>query len=1033
MLAKDRCGFVFASLLTGTLLVAPLAGCHTDAASNVPDEEPPGVSVATEDILSGSNLPGTIDRPIAGDKMGVTIHRLPNGLTVYIATDRQKPRFNAWIAVRAGSRSDPAQSTGLAHYLEHMLFKGSDELGVLDAEAERPHLEKVTQLYGQLRNATGEERVGIFRQIDAATQEQAKYAVPNEMDRIYSTLGITRINAFTSYEQTVYVSDVPSNRLEAWATLEAERFADPSFRLFYPELEAVYEEKNRSIDSPSRRVDETMMLALFPEHPYGTQPTIGLVEHLKVPAFQDMVDYFHRWYHPNNMAVMLAGDIDADTALPVLEKTLGQWKPAALEPRKHHATPPVKGRQVHEVVADGEQSVVLAWQTVAVDHADEPVLEVMDWVMDNSSTGLMNLELTLPQKLPSAGSYGGNMNDGGFWVMRGTAKEGQSLEKVENLLLGVADKLKAGAFTQEDIDAVVLQQDINEKRRLEVPQASVSKMATAFIERREWKDVLARDARLRTVTKDDVVRAANKYITGDYVVVQRKRGTPDLPKIDNPSITPLEIDQSRQSEFGKKIVSMEAKELEPEWLEAGRHYTRTKLPAGELIGARNRRNDLFQLSYEFERGSKKAPGLCEAFELLDRSGAGDMSAEQLQRKMFSLGSNIRFDCQVESSSINVSGIDKNMDATLELLGIWLSQPKLEQDTLEKYIETTLSERRDRIDDQRWLGRALREFSRYGKKSDFLRDLSNKKLSSLKIGALSKLVSAAPNHQHTTLYFGPRTANVAGKAIGLGQNHKKVTDRAPIVYRKQKGARIYFLHKDVAKSSVGISWPHKDQGRDQRPSARLLSEYLGGGMSALIFQQIREARGLAYSAYGYMAAGERPKDDWALGGGMDTQVVKTIEATRTFLELIRDRRLEASRIDEAKNAAEQHYRSSRVDPRWIVHAVFGWMHRGEETDPRPWEREQVAKLGQTELEAMVTTYKDQPLIISVIGNRDRLSMKELAKIAPVTEVKPEQLFSWGKFPKVKAAKADKPAAKPDKRGNRKPNKRGNRKPINGSPD
>src|SRR5690606_21242831 len=242
--------------------------------------------------------------------MAVTVHRLANGMTVYVSENHEKPQVSAWIGVRAGGRMDPPTSTGLAHYLEHMLFKGSDEFGTLDAAREAEHVEQVRVLYRQLRDARDEaSRRAILTKIDAQTQAMAAYAIPNELDRMYSTLGVTGVNAFTSFESTVYIANVPSNRLAAWSRVEAERFADPVFRLFLPELEAVYEEKNLSLDSPEDRVTVAGLAALFPRHPYGTQTVIGEVEHLKSPAFDDMVRFFADWYAPNNMAIALAGDV----------------------------------------------------------------------------------------------------------------------------------------------------------------------------------------------------------------------------------------------------------------------------------------------------------------------------------------------------------------------------------------------------------------------------------------------------------------------------------------------------------------------------------------------------------------------------------------------------------------------------------------------------------------------------------------------------------------------------------------------------
>jgi predicted Zn-dependent peptidase len=415
------------SLSLAGMALSCLSACHPPIETIAPDEvanEPASTEPTLAQILAASDLPPIVPVPLDGDAMGVTVHRLDNGLTVYISTDRQKPRLDAWIAVRTGSRNDPASSTGLAHYLEHMLFKGTDEYGTLDLAAERAHIEAIERLYAELRDADEARRVAIFAEIDQHTQATASYAIPNEFDRMYAKLGIEGVNAFTSDEITAYIADVPANRFEAWAQVEGERFADPVFRLFYPELEAVYEEKNLSIDSPSDRVWETLLLALFPTHPYGTQPTIGVTEHLKSPAYADMVEYFGDWYVPNNMAVVLAGDIDAERALPVLEATLGRWQPRMLEAPAAASLEPIRGRVVREVVAEAEQTVTMAWRTVPIRHEDEPALEVLDWLTDNSRSGLLNVELELTQQVQDAGSWVTSLNEAGYFGLRATLQQG---------------------------------------------------------------------------------------------------------------------------------------------------------------------------------------------------------------------------------------------------------------------------------------------------------------------------------------------------------------------------------------------------------------------------------------------------------------------------------------------------------------------------------------------------------------------------------------------------------------------------------
>ncbi|MCY1062416.1 M16 family metallopeptidase [Nannocystis sp. SCPEA4] len=993
------------SRLFGAFVLSAVA-CKT--AANAPST-PPAAAIATppagdrDAILTASDLPPT-HAALPDDPLAVSVHRLSNGITVYISTDRQKPRFDAWIAVRAGSRHDPAASTGLAHYLEHMLFKGTDELGTLDHAAEAPHLARIEELYRELRATQDpEQRRKIFAELDLANQKVAVSAIPNEFDRVYAELGIAGLNAFTSFDQTVYVADVPSNRIDAWADVEGERFSDPVFRLFFTEMEAVYEEKNLSLDNPWVRTFYATTKNLFPRHPYGTQTTIGEIEHLKVPAYRDMVDYFNRWYVPNNMAVVLAGDIDAATALPRLEAALGKLEPKPLEAPQPGSLAPIGARVQTEVVAEGEQEVMLAWQTASAADADEPALTVMDWLMDNSTSGLLNVELELSQKVPSASSSTLSLRESGWFSVRAQLRDGQTHAEVEALLLAVVEKLKRGEFTPADVAAIVLNQEIGDKRARESNDFRAHKMTDAFITHRPWADVVARDRKIRAVTREDVIRVANKYLGANYSAVHRRAGKPEVAKIDKPSMTPVELHPERRSPFADALLKRPAQQLEPEWLIEGTHYKRGELAGGPLVAVSNGRNDLFSLTYRFERGHKRDRLLCHALDVVEQSGAGELTAEALKKQLFALGTSVSFSCDAQQSEITVEGVDATMEQSLALVERWLREVKIDKAVLRGIADNVISTRRDAMEDPDELAGALADYAIHGKDSEYLHAPTNAQIAAAKPEALTKLAREFLDYQHKTFYFGPRSASDAAKVIGLGKGHRKLPLRSPVVYRKVPKPTLYFTHRDVAKSTIAVALPSAALTREQRPAARLLSEYLGGGMNTLLFQEMRESRGLVYYAWGVLLAGPRPSDAWALRGGLGTQSDKTSEALKVFFELL-GRPLDAVRLGSTRAAIEQEYRSSRVDPRASGMLVHAWDELGEKTDPRPWVWQTIGGMTQEQLQGFASGFAAVPPIVGLVGNRERVDLEALKKIADVVEVAPSALFSYGSFPKGQATAA-----------------------------
>jgi predicted Zn-dependent peptidase len=247
---------------------------------------------------------------------------------VYLTVYKNEPRIQTYIPVKAGSKMDPADATGLAHYLEHMLFKGTDQYGTKDFTKEKPLIDEIIGLYEKYRTIKDEtKRKAIYHLIDSVSGVAAKFAIANEYDKMMAIIGANGTNAYTCIEQTVYTNDIPSNQLEKWIKIEAERFRNPVMRLFHTELEAVYEEKNIGLDDDNDKAWDALFLALYPTHQYGTQTTIGTIEHLKNPSIKKVLDYYYTYYVPNNMAIVLSGDLDPGNTIELIDKYWGDKQP----------------------------------------------------------------------------------------------------------------------------------------------------------------------------------------------------------------------------------------------------------------------------------------------------------------------------------------------------------------------------------------------------------------------------------------------------------------------------------------------------------------------------------------------------------------------------------------------------------------------------------------------------------------------------------------------------------------------------------
>jgi predicted Zn-dependent peptidase len=981
-----------------TLAAALAASCGgksapaTDTTANPmrpPSDNPPssGGTGTPQAPTSGKRAvaqPKLVAQPLAGDPTKTTIHRLSNGMTVYISSDKQEPSVVAYVAVHAGASYESRESTGLAHYLEHMLFKGTSKLGTSDYAKEKGHLDKIASLYDDLRKP-GANRDQILKEIDSQTQAAAAFAIPNELDQLYSQLGVAGLNAFTNNDSTVYVTTVPKNRLSQWARVEAARYSDAVFRLFWPELEAVYEEKNRGLDSPERRVNEAFMKALFPDHGYGWSSVIGEVEHLKTPAYGDMVRFFERYYTPSNMAILLAGDVD-ESVLPLLEQEFGAFKrqpgPAAAPGKVASLTK----RSEISVKVPANEGVVLGWPLVSATHPDRLAIEVMDLLLMDGSSGILARDLTLPQKVADAGCNPTFLRDAGYYELYADALDGQSHAELEKMLLELVGKLQRGEFTDTDLATAILTRELNQQRQLESNQGRMGMMLEAFIADEEWDAAVTKIDRMRKISKADVMRVAKQYLTPGMLVVKKVKGQEAPPKITKPGITPVKVEQGRRSDYASSILDMKIPPIEPIALAEGKDYVRGKLKTGELIAVKNERNNLFQVSYEFNYGRTDDRFACMALDVMKSSGAGKRTAEQTARALHELGLTIDTFCSKEESGITISGIDRNMEQGIALLKDWLASPAFDDKLLSAKVAAALTERSNAMKDPRSIGGAAQAYAAQGTDNEFLVVASNKQLQAVKPDQLKKILATFLKRKHRTSYFGPRAKDAAASAIALGDGSMPM--RAQHVVKYRNPGSVFVTDQDTAQTQVLFTWPRKPANDNERAVGTVFGEY----MSPLLYQQVREARGLAYTVFGGFKAGAKKQDPSGLIAYVATQSDKTHEAIDALLDTLKQP-FEDQRLKLAHASIDESHRVDRIPPRFIAGTVYSWDDQGLKTDPRDKRVKAALAVDKAAAEKWTKAAVTAKPTISVVGNVKKLDLDKLGKLGKVEQVPVEKLFGY----------------------------------------
>lgn len=939
-----------------------------------------------------------INTPDPGDPMAVRIFELDNGLRVYITENHEAPRFYAEIAVRAGSKNDPPETTGLAHYFEHLMFKGTRQMGTLDFAKEKPHLDRIEELYeAHFRETDPAKRAAIYAQIDAENQEAATYAVPNEIDRVYKAMGGDDVNAHTWYEETVYQVELPANRFEQWAAIESDRFTNPVFRLFPTELETVYEEKNQSLDNKMRIIQEAVDALLYKRHPYGQETVLGRPEHLKNPSLRNITAFFDAWYVPNNMAIAISGDIDTDRAIRTIDQYFSGWQARKLPKSGKWKEKKLNGREFVSVNYQAEEFVLLAFRTVKNGHRDADALLLMDMILDNATAGLINLNLNQMQKVRQAGSFPMQHNDYGAQYFYGVPKDGQSLEEVEKLLLEQIELVKQGEFEDWIFPAIINDFKKQRKAALESDSARVGLITRAYIAREPWEHAVDQIRRMEKITKGDIVRVARRYFQGDYVAGYRRDAPHDVPNVAKPALTSVEIDPTRQSAFATQIMAMPCTPIEPVYVVNGKDYQKIEDPRGiTTYYVPNPINDVFTFTLSVDFGTYEDNTIAAAVKLLEKSGTERLSPEDLKKEWYKLGTDFGVAVSDNETSVTLTGLDENFEASLALLMELLKTPAAQSEILEELKKIILVERADAKKQAESIAGALVQFNRYGSDSYFLRMLPEAQLKALTVEQLHGVIKNLLGYKHSVSYTGtlsPERIQTIMRKWESGEH--PLQDPPPYCYRKARSperTEVYYFPKEMAQAHVRLEFGAADYDAARNPAVQLYNNYFAGGMAGIVFQELREARALAYYAGARYITGYRAKDQDLMAGAIMTQADKTTDAVSAFMDLLDNLPISEERFAIARESLINQYRTGKIGFREISNAVRNWERHGLFSDPRPvWFKAIQSSTLQTVLDFHREYIAGKSKLISIVGDMNKINKDALQSVGPLKEVALTDIF------------------------------------------
>lgn len=930
-------------------------------------------------------------------------YRLENGLTVWLNEDHSQPKVFGAVVVKAGAKDCP--DTGIAHYFEHMMFKGTDRIGTLDYESEKVLLDSIAMKYDELAMTEDTAaRARLQKEINELSIRSSEYVIPNEFNRLINRFGGSGLNAATSYDATIYFNTFSPQYMVQWAEINSERLINPVFRLFQSELETVYEEKNMYGDFIGGQVMDTLMARYFGPHPYA-YPIIGSTKNLKNPRLTEMHKFFEDYYVASNMALILSGDFDAQQVMPILEKAFSRIRSGNAPKQEKVMLPPFNGRETMKVKFPIPfiKAMGLGFRGVSANHEDQVALNIAVNLLNNSNgTGYLD-KLMVEHKLMGALAINESMNEAGILAVAIMPKLLiQSYSSAEKMVWDEINRVKNGDFSDEMFNSLKLEQKRQYASSLENIDSRATIMMNLFSQGKSWNDYLNEVARIESITKEDVVRVAQKYFSNNYLCVTKSTGKypkDNLPKPAFSPVVPRNADAS--SSYAKQLEKIPEQQVAPRIIDFEKDVKTSKLtPLVTLYTTPNPLNDIFTLNISYGIGALEQPELMQLTNYLQLLGTESLSFEQFRSRLQSIGSTLAFDVTPDAFVMKVTGFDNHIDETMELVGDFIRHAKADDKKLRQIVDDAKVSEKAFFKSGDNVASALLEQVKYGDQSRYLRKLSLSQIKKLKGKDMLAIYDKVRSVQCDLHYCGTLPVE---KVIGTIRQHlplerTTVASNSPY-YRELKQydrPTVFFIDMPDMAQSIVYGYVKGDPVDDKasRHASRLFSVYFGGDMSSLMFQEIREFRSFAYRTSGrYQLPNHAHKGTaGSFTAMLSTQSDKTLDALGVLDSLIREMPLKPERMEAVKQTLVNRINNDYPPFRNLSEKVASARMEGFDRDPA---EEFLRDIATMDMQDISRFYQEQisgrPVVYVITGNRKHIDMKKLAEYGTIIKVKKKDIY------------------------------------------
>ena len=930
-------------------------------------------------------------------------YRLENGLTVWLNEDHSQPKVFGAVVVKAGAKDCP--DTGIAHYFEHMMFKGTDRIGTLDYESEKVLLDSIAMKYDELAMTEDTAaRARLQKEINELSIRSSEYVIPNEFNRLINRFGGSGLNAATSYDATIYFNTFSPQYMVQWAEINSERLINPVFRLFQSELETVYEEKNMYGDFIGGQVMDTLMARYFGPHPYA-YPIIGSTKNLKNPRLTEMHKFFEDYYVASNMALILSGDFDAQQVMPILEKAFSRIRSGNAPKQEKVMLPPFNGRETMKVKFPIPfiKAMGLGFRGVSANHEDQVALNIAVNLLNNANgTGYLD-KLMVEHKLMGALAINESMNEAGILAVAIMPKLLiQSYSSAEKMVWDEINRVKNGDFSDEMFNSLKLEQKRQYASSLENIDSRATIMMNLFSQGKSWNDYLNEVARIESITKEDVVRVAQKYFSNNYLCVTKSTGKypkDNLPKPAFSPVVPRNADAS--SSYAKQLEKIPEQQVAPRIIDFEKDVKTSKLtPLVTLYTTPNPLNDIFTLNISYGIGALEQPELMQLTNYLQLLGTESLSFEQFRSRLQSIGSTLAFDVTPDAFVMKVTGFDNHIDETMELVGDFIRHAKADDKKLRQIVDDAKVSEKAFFKSGHNVASALLEQVKYGDQSRYLRKLSLSQIKKLKGKDMLAIYDKVRSVQCDLHYCGTLPVE---KVIGTIRQHlplerTTIASNSPY-YRELKQydrPTVFFIDMPDMAQSIVYGYVKGDPVDDKasRHASRLFSVYFGGDMSSLMFQEIREFRSFAYRTSGrYQLPNHAHKGTaGSFTAMLSTQSDKTLDALGVLDSLIREMPLKPERVEAVKQTLVNRINNDYPPFRNLSEKVASARMEGFDRDPA---EEFLRDIATMDMQDISRFYREQisgrPVVYVIAGNRKHIDMKKLAEYGTIIKVKKKDIY------------------------------------------